>query len=146
MPNDAASKKKEFAKRLLAYETRAGKSTGANGSAAFCVCDKLRLPLSQLAGVAGFRSLLSRALAIAQEEAQWLKAVHVKADGSLEALPEAEAQLSENEIARGEVILIAQLIGLLVMFIGEALTLRIVQEVWPEAAFKDMNSKPEKKV
>jgi hypothetical protein len=123
----------------MIYESAAAKPAGVNNSPAFRVCEKLRQPLSRLAGVAGFRSLLSRALALANDEVRWMKAIHVRADGSLEGLDEAQAQLSETEIADGEIVLIAQLIGLLATFIGEELTLRLVQESWPNAAFDDMN-------
>jgi hypothetical protein len=140
MPNSATQRLKVFARRLVVHETAATKSAGAQKSAAFRVCEKLRQPLSRLAGVAGFRSLLSRALALTNDEARWMKAIQVKADGSLEGLEEAQAQLSETEIAEGEVVLIAQLIGLLVTFIGEELTLRLVQESWPDAPFDDMNA------
>jgi hypothetical protein len=124
----------------MIYESAAAKPAGVNNSPAFRVCEKLRQPLSRLAGVAGFRSLLSRALALANDEVRWMKAIHVRADGSLEGLDEAQAQLSETEIADGEIVLIAQLIGLLVTFIGEELTLRLVQESWPDAPFDDMNA------
>jgi len=140
MPNSATQRLKVSARRLVVHETAATKSAGAQKSAAFRVCEKLRQPLSRLSGVAGFRSLLSRALALANDEACWMKAIHVKADGSLEGLEQAQAQLSETEIAEGEVVLIAQLIGLLVTFIGEELTLRLVQESWPDAPFDDMNA------
>jgi len=140
MPNSATPKLKAFARRLMAYEAAAAKPAGAHNSAAFRVCEKLRQPLTRLAGVAGFRSLLSRALALTNDEARWMKAVHVKADGSLEGLDEAQAQLSETEIAEGEVVLIAQLIVLLVTFIGEELTLGLVQDSWPDASFDDMNA------
>jgi hypothetical protein len=123
----------------MIYESAAAKPAGVNNSPAFRVCEKLRQPLSRLAGVAGFRSLLSRALALANDEVRWMKAIHVRADGSLEGLDEAQSQLSETEIADGEIVLIAQLIGLLATFIGEELTLRLVQESWPNAAFDDMN-------
>jgi len=123
----------------MIYESADAKPAGVNNSPAFRVCEKLRQPLSRLAGVAGFRSLLSRALALANDEVRWMKAIHVRADGSLEGLDEAQAQLSETEIADGEIVLIAQLIGLLATFIGEELTLRLVQESWPDAAFDDMN-------
>ena len=139
MPNSATQRLKVFARRLVVHETAATKSAGAQKSAAFRVCEKLRQPLSRLSGVAGFRSLLSRALALANDEVRWMKAIHVRADGSLEGLDEAQAQLSETEIADGEIVLIAQLIGLLATFIGEELTLRLVQESWPNAAFDDMN-------
>ena len=129
---------KALASRLMAYEAGTAKSTHAEKSVAFRVSDKLRQPLSRLTGVAGFRSLLSRALALASSEVRWLKAVHINADGSLEGLDEAQAQLSQNEIAQGEMVLVAQLIGLLVTFIGEGLTLRLLQEAWPDRVFDDM--------
>jgi hypothetical protein len=40
-----------------------------------------------------------------------------------------------EQASDGGAILIAQLIGLLLTFIGEGLTLRLVQDVWPEAVF-----------
>jgi hypothetical protein len=136
-------KLRRFAQRLLALEAESGKIAEGNGSAAFCVNEKLRRPLSILAGVAGFRSLLSRALALANDEVRWLKAVHVKADGSLEGLESLHGKLSPKEIAQGEAVLIAQLVGLLVTFIGETLTVRLMQDVWPEITARDLNSEME---
>lgn len=134
MPS-AAPQLKEFARRLTAYEAAAVKVAGAQNSVAFHVCEKLRRPLSRLAGVAGFRSLLSRALALANDETHWLKDVHVNADGSLEGLDEAQS-VSQSEVEEGEVMLVAHVIELLVTFIGEGLTLQLVQEAWPEARFE----------
>ena len=131
-----------LARRLLALEASSRNTREAEGSAAFYVCEKLRQPLSTLAGVAGFRSLLSRALTIAGDEVRWLKAVKLNANGSLEGLD--EAQLSAAEIAEGEAVLVAQLIGLLVTFIGATLTLQLLQQAWPEASLGGLNSEPEK--
>lgn len=130
-----------LARRLLALEASSEKNRAADGSAAFVVCEKLRLPFSTLAGAAGFRSLLSRALSLASDEVRWLKSVHVKADGSLEGLD--EAQLSAAEIAEGETVLVAQLIGLLVTFIGAILTLQLLQLAWPETSLGGLISEPE---
>jgi hypothetical protein len=63
-------------------------------------------------------------------------------DGSLNSL-EAAAGLPEDEIARGETVLIAHLVALLITFIGEALTLRLLQEAWPEVSRSDLISGPE---
>jgi len=122
-----------LAQRLLAYEAVAGKNSEPAESAAFRVCERLRRPIITLAGVAGFRSLLSRALTLARAEAPSLNTVQVAADGSLKGLDELEPH--KEEAGDGGAILIAQLIGLLLTFIGEGLTLRLVQDVWPEAAF-----------
>jgi len=114
-------------------------------SAAFRVCEKLRRPLCSVAGVAGFRSLLSRALALARTEAPSLSAVQVGADGSLKGLDELGPQKDQDMSKEGGAILIAQLLGLLLIFIGEGITLRLVQDVWPESAFDDRDSGKEKK-
>jgi hypothetical protein len=124
-----------LAQRLLAYEAVAGENSEPAESAAFRVCAKLRRPMITLAGVAGFRSLLSRALTLARAEAPSLSSVQVAADGSLKGLDELEPQIGKEQTRDGGAILIAQLIGLLFTFIGESLTLRLVQDVWPEAAF-----------
>jgi hypothetical protein len=126
---------RHLAQRLLAYEAVAGESSEPAESAAFRVYAKLRRPLITLAGVAGFRSLLSRALTLARAEAPGLSAVQVAADGSLKGLDELEPQTNKKQAMDGGAILIAQLVGLLLTFIGEGLTLRLVQDVWPEAAF-----------
>lgn len=129
---------RRVAQRLLALEAVAGNPADAQAPPAVRVCDTLRRPLSRLMGVAGFRSLFSRALALANDEVRWLKALHVTADGSLEGWGELAEQLSQNEIAQGGVLLIAQLIGLLLTFIGAALTARLVQEAWPELSSGDL--------
>lgn len=138
----AAPRLRRLARRLLALEAPSGKKRDIEESAAFSVCEKLRHSLAVFAGAAGFRSLLSRALALAGDEVRWLKAVHVNAEGSLEGLDEARP--ADGAIAEGEVALVAELIGLLVTFIGEGLTLGILQEVWPEASLGSLNSEPEK--
>ena len=123
---------RNYAQRLIAYEAQQNHSSGKDHSAAFGVCEKLREPLASLSGRNGFRSLLSRALALAGDEVRWLRAVHIKADGSLEC-PAEMSELDQKEISDGENALVAQLLGLLVTFIGEPLTLSLVREVWPGA-------------
>jgi len=140
------SESRRLAQRLLAYEAVTGENSEPAESAAFRVCAKLRLPLITLAGVAGFRSLLSRALTLARTEAPSLSAVQVAADGSLKGLDELVSQAEKGQARDEGAILIAQLIGLLLIFIGEGLTLRLVQDVWPEAAFDGRDSEKERKL
>jgi len=134
-----------LAQRLLDYEAVAGKNSEPSESAAFRVFAKLRRPLITLAGVAGFRSLLSRALTLARTEAPSLSAVQVAVDGSLKGLDELASQADKQQARNEGAILIAQLIGLLLTFIGEGLTLRLVQDEWPEAAFNGRVSEKERK-
>ncbi len=121
-----------FAIRLMTFET--GESTPAETSlpAGFCACEKLHLHLATFMGNTGFRALLSRALALAAAEVPWLRAVRVKADWSLEGMGELKTQIDRDELFEGGVVLLAQLLGLLVTFIGEVLTVRLVREVWPK--------------
>jgi hypothetical protein len=71
--------------------------------------------------------------------------VQVGADGSLKGLDELGPQKDEDMSKDGGAILIAQLLGLLLTFIGEGITLHLVQDVWPESAFDDRDSRKEKK-
>ncbi len=123
---------KEFAQQLLAYEETSGQPAEGKDSAAFRVCEKLRGPLGKVLGVGGFRSLLSRALALTCEEVPWLCALQVKADGTLEGLDELEAKLDPRAITEGEAVLVGQLLGLLIIFIGPALTLGLLHNIWPK--------------
>jgi hypothetical protein len=134
-----------LARRLLTYEAVGSENSEPTESAAVRVCAKLRRPLITLAGVAGFRSLLSRALTLARAEAPSLSAVQVAADASLQGLDELEPQIDKEQAREAGVILIAQLIGLLRTFIGEGVTLRMVQDVWPQAAFDGRVSDKESK-
>lgn len=119
--------------RVIAGELQADNSPDTAGRAAFRVCGKLRQPLSSLIGVVGFRSLFSRALTLAKEEVPWLEGITIRADGIIEFSQDMDAQLAEKEAARGGSALITQLLGLLIVFIGEALTLRLVHNLWPKA-------------
>ena len=136
---------RHLAQRLLTYEAVASENSEPAESGAFRVCAKLRRPLITLVGMAGFRSLLSRALTLARAQAPSLSAVQVAADGSLKGLDEIASQTDKEQASDGGAILVTQLIGLLLTFIGEGLTLRLVQDVWPEAAFDGRVSEKEKK-
>lgn len=131
---------RRLATRLIAYETRGNKSSETESKVAFLVCEKLRPHLATLVGNTGFRALLSRSLALANAEVQWLRAVQVKADGSLESPEELHVQVEPKEILEGQVVLVAQLLGLLVAFIGENLTVRLVREIWPKVEFNYLES------
>ena len=131
MPSAAT---RDLARRLLADEAAADKTSLSTESAVLRVYEKLRWNLCSLAGVAGFRSLASRALTLAKSEAPSLSAIQIAADGSLQGLGEAESQSSKHQADEGGVILLAQLLSLLITFIGEALTLRLVRDTWPDVA------------
>jgi hypothetical protein len=119
---------KDLARRLIAFEATRNPSAGPVG-ATWRACEALRGPLAKFVGMAGFRSLLSRALAIAKAEIPSLGSVQVRPDGSLEGLEGVEP----NQDADAGAVVVTQLLGLLVTFIGEPLTLRLVWDAWPDA-------------
>ena len=127
---------RDLALQLLAHEGVAGNTSEPTEFAAFSVCERLRQPLITLAGVAGFRSLLSRALTLARAEAPSLSAVQLTADGSLKGLDELRPQIDTDQAREAGIILIAQLLGLLLRVVGEAMTLQLVtSEILPDFRF-----------
>ena len=139
---------RDLAHRLLAYEAVAGKTSKPLEPPAIRVYEKLRQSLCEFVGVAGFQSLASRALTLAKPEAPSLGAARVSSDGSLQGLGEIETQIDidKDRAGEGEIILIARLLGLLRLFLGEALTLSLLRSTWPGEVFEDRNSLHGRKV
>ena len=124
------------ARRIIDKELPRGPSPGSRGRAAFRVCEKLREPLTAYAGAIGFRSLLRRALSLARAQEPWLVALQVNDAGVVIFPADFEPALDTKAAARAGEALVGQLLQLLETFIGEALTLRLLHEVWPTAATK----------
>jgi hypothetical protein len=127
------------ARRLIALEAARDPSNEPDGEAVR-VCEKLRAPLAKLTGVAGFRSLLARAKALATAEVPWLDSVQVGTDGSLEGFDAARRQQVTGPSDEGGAVVVAQLLGLLVTFIGEPLALRLVRDAWPDASWTGIDA------
>ncbi len=138
----AAPGMRDLVHRLVAYETGAGKPPEPMESPTLRVYEKLRQSLVEFVGVAGFQSLASRALTLAAPESPSLREARVTADGSLQGLGEIETQIDIDKDRAGEggIILIARLLGLLRVFLGEALTLSLLRNAWPGEAFDDGNA------
>jgi hypothetical protein len=130
--NRATPEMRSLAKDLIAHETSRNKNSKAKAPTAFHVAEKLRPQLANLMGDGGFQALLSRALVLAAAEVSWLAAVHVKADGTLDGLRGPSSTLDPSDFLEGKVVLLAQLLGLLVAFIGSTLTSHLVGEIWPQ--------------
>jgi len=143
---------RDLALRLLTYEAVADKDSRPMESATLRAYEKLRQSLVSFAGAAGFQSLASRALVLAQTEAPGLCAVQVTVDGALKGLGDVDPQTNMNKDQAGNqqagedppgeagAILIARILGLLLTFLGEALTLSLLRNAWPDATFDDRNS------
>jgi hypothetical protein len=138
----AAPEMRDLAHRLLTYEAGGDTVSEPTASLTLRVYEKLRQSLGEFVGVAGFHSLASRALTLARPEAPNLGAARVATDGSLQGLGEFETQfdIDTNQAGDGGIILIACLLGLLRIFLGEALTLSLLRNAWPGEDFDDRNS------
>ena len=140
-------KTRDLARCLLNYEASSAESSESMEFATLRVYEKLRQSLSEFAGVAAFESLALRALTQTKSEAPGLWAVQVAKDGSLQGLGEFEPQIDIDKglagkfpAGEGGFILIARLLGLLLLFLGEALTISVLRVTWPGAALDDSNS------
>ena len=102
------------------------------------VSAKLRRRLSTLAGPAGFRALLARALTLAKAEVPAINGIRVKPNGSLDGFCEIK-DLVQAEAFGIEIL--AQLLGLLSTFIGQHLTLNLLVDEWPDFQVNDLASK-----
>ena len=138
---------RDLANRLVACEAAVSNASESMESATLRVYEKLRMRLSVLVGVAGFLALAFRALAQAKADAPTLWAVEVAADGSLTGMEESASPVDiDNDLAgKGGVVLIARLLGLLLMFLGEALTLNLISDLWPDAVLDDRISEKGKR-
>ncbi len=115
----------QMAQKLLALEEARGKGPDS----VVLVCEKLSVVLEAFAGKEGFRSLLSRAVTLAKAQDKSLAPVIVGEDGLLTGL---DRICGESDEAAGP-ILVAQLLDLLIIFIGEPLTAQLVRSAWPDA-------------
>ncbi len=136
----ATPEMREFVNRVIEFEMRNGGASAATTPVAFAICEKLRPQWANLMGSIGFRTLLSRALTLAHGEAPWLRAVQMKADGSLDWSGEPETQVDAKVMTAGSIALLAELLALLEGFIGEILALRLMHDAWPELARNDSDS------
>jgi hypothetical protein len=116
---------RDLARRLLVASRKAGDPREHEVE---LVCETLRVSLTRFAGADGFTSLLRRALALASAEGPLLDGVKIGPDGRLVGLE----QIPASKASDAAVALTAHVLLLLNTFIGEPLTLKLVQEAWPD--------------
>jgi hypothetical protein len=117
----------DLARNLVASEADTSMVSLQTEPASVRVYERLRLQLGAPIGVGGFQVLASRALALAKSESSQLGAVQIAANGDLRGLGEVESQAQQG--GEAGIILIAQLLGLFLTFLGEATTLRLIEDL-----------------
>jgi hypothetical protein len=122
-------KTRDLARSLVASEADAATTSLQTEPAAMRVYERLRRQLGAPVGTDGFQVLASRALALAKSEFPRLSAVQVTANGGLRGLDEVESQAETDEDGEAGINLIAHLLGLFLTFLGEATTLRLIEDL-----------------
>src|ERR1039457_4434859 len=120
---------RDLAGSLVTCEANASTTSLQTEPATVRVYEKLRRQLGAPVGVDGFQALASRALALAKSQSSRLSAVQVTANGGLRGLGDVESQSGTDEDGEAGIILIAQLLGLFLTFLGEATTLRLIEDL-----------------
>ena len=123
-----------LARWLVTTEMGAHDGPLAGAAAAERVFEKLSHRLAQLITPVGAEALLMRAVHLSRVDFPFLGVVprtpntHISL---IERLREAAAAVEPSEAHEGFVGVLGTLIGLLVSFIGEDLTFRLLRDVWP---------------
>lgn len=138
---------KGLVRRLLTLEAAESQAQDTVLGAAERICIKLHLQLSKMIGQEAFQTLLARALTLAAAEFPHLNTIRIEANGSLvglhgaaQARPQkAPPTLTQQDAVEGVVALIASLLELLFVLIGEDLTVRLLHVVSPELTLPEMD-------
>lgn len=93
----------------------------------------IKSQLTSLVGTGGFSMIMSNALSHSKSEVAWLRDVDSKSNGSIIGLEAACANISHAEFRAGSVVVLANIIGLLVGFIGPIMTEAVIRDTWPNA-------------
>jgi len=131
-----------LALELLAREGGVGGDPEREVAAAERVFRKLGEPLSMLVGRAGFQSLLARAINLSAAESPLLRGIvgETLQEDSLQGLRPALPGADAAEVTEAMVNVVANLLWLLVTFIGRDLSMRLVREAWPGLGTGDSES------
>jgi hypothetical protein len=122
-------KTRDLARSLVARESDSSTNSLLTEPASARVYERLRRQLGAPVGADGFQSLATRALALARSESPRLSAVQVMANGGLRGLGEVGSQTDPDDDGEAGIILIAQLLGLFLTLLGEATTLRLIEDL-----------------
>ncbi len=129
---------KYFAQIIIASEARDIRPDDAKIPAGCRAIEKLRPHLTNLIGNVGCNALINRARALGGKDVRWLAAMSPNMQSSLVEFYEVGERLEADEFSEGCAILLSHLLDLLATFIGQDITLRLAQAVWPELSLDDL--------
>jgi hypothetical protein len=126
---------RQLALTVLAQRSESEGTAEGIAAAARRAYDELAHAATPLIGQIGVVALAARALHLAQQEHPWLSQAP-ESDPANEPFAQVVASASRQDPAmatEGTATVFATLAGLLVTFIGEALTMSLLRKAWPDA-------------
>jgi hypothetical protein len=136
----------KLALRLFEHEaTKSGNSDDPAKAIESC-CQRLHDRLDRLIGAGGFRALLYRALYLAKKKYAWLEGVGIEDYPGCEFKDLREAVKGKESPTVNEActLILANVIWLLVTFIGEDITFGLIEEAWPDVRTDIAASSPKR--
>jgi hypothetical protein len=126
---------RQIALKVLAQHTASAAGADTLAAAARRAYDDLARVSAPLIGQAGVDALTGRALHLAQREYPWLAAPHEpdRADGPFARMILCLERQDPAVATEAAGAVFATFTGLLVTFIGEPLTARLLRKAWPDA-------------
>jgi hypothetical protein len=127
-------KLQNLALRLFEHEASKSGNSDEPVKAIESCCQRLHDRLDRLIGAGGFRALLNRALYLAKKKHTWLEGVGIQDYPGCQFKDLREAAKGKKPATVNEActLMLANVIWLLVTFIGEDITIGLIQEAWPD--------------
>jgi hypothetical protein len=127
--------RRQLAVRVLRHEAGPDADAAALAAAARRAYDDLARVVTPVIGQAGVEALTGRALHLAQRDYPWLRDTRgpEPAEGPFTRVVFTLERQDPAVAAEAAGSVFATLTGLLVTFIGEPLTLRLLRKAWPDA-------------
>src|SRR5438128_8472763 len=122
----------DFARRLFEHEAGGRQRAQDFVDAMERACQALQTRLTPLLSASGVNALLGRAVTLAAREFPFLISASGMPDCRMHGLRQAVEGHEPAKVAEALVAILANFLWLLVMFIGESLSLRTVKAAWPD--------------
>ena len=119
--------------RQIVEREAGGSDPSASAAAVDTACRRLKDHLVDVLGTGGVTAMFGRALHLARREQPLLEEVSVSREPAacFSGLPESLASLPDEEAAAAATTVLAHMLDLLVVLLGEELGMKPVRKLWP---------------
>lgn len=131
---------RKLSRRLLEHQAANLSHPQALSDTAGSVCQKLQEKLVTLIGTDGCRVLIARAWVLTRREFPDLNSIETKESCHLQG---SMRGLDPDQAMEAQVVMLANLLWLLMIFIGEDLSMHLMYELWPDLSPGELDSSAE---